>query len=391
MRLRISGGQGQGQGPVWSTPLTASAGLGHREDESGCAVTLNGPMRPDLTVARKATVGNRVAVVSPSFAAPGKFPAVHELAMKRLRDEIGVEPVEYPTTRRLGASPQERADDLLAAFADPTVRAVLATIGGDDQITVLPFLDPKVVAADPKPFCGYSDNTNLLNWLWNLGIVGYHGGSTMVHLGRGGGVHPVSAGSLRAALFGTGELDLHSVDQFSEDELDWDDAALVDKPAPTIAAPGWIWHQPDRVVTGPTWGGNLEILHWNLAANRWIRPVDDYAGCVLLLETSEEMPSDSEVYRMLRNAGERGLLAQFPAVLVGTAKASNLLRRTSPEERQRYRDEQRAAIVRAFDRYNPHAMIVFNVDLGHTDPQWVLPYGGMLTVDGAARRITAHY
>jgi hypothetical protein len=30
---------------------------------------------------------------------------------------------------------------------------------------------------------------------------------------------------------------------------------------------------------------------------------------VLILETSEEMPSADEVFRMLRNAGELGLLA----------------------------------------------------------------------------------
>ena len=36
-------------------------------------------------------------------------------------------------------------------------------------------------------------------------------------------------------------------------------------------------------------------------------------------------------------------------------------------------------------------MVVFNLDFGHTDPQWVLPYGGTITVDGPARRITAHF
>jgi len=30
-------------------------------------------------------------------------------------------------------------------------------------------------------------------------------------------------------------------------------------------------------------------------------------------------------------------------------------------------------------------------DIGHTDPQWIIPYGGSMTVDGPARRITAHY
>jgi muramoyltetrapeptide carboxypeptidase LdcA involved in peptidoglycan recycling len=353
-------------------------------------------VRPDFRIPPKLTPGDRVAVVSPSFAAPAAFPAVHELSMRRLRDELGLVPVEYPSTRRLGATPQQRAADLTAAFADPDVRAVLATIGGDDQLSVLPLLDPAVAAANPKAFVGYSDNTNLLNWLWNLGVVGYHGGSTMVHLGRPGGLHPTSTASLRAALFDTGDVALRPSDVFSEDEVDWGGLPTVDAAeraaaAPTLPSPGWTWVRPESVVTGPTWGGNLEILHWNLAAGRWIRPVDDYAGCVLLLETSEELPSAQAVARMLRDAGERGLLAQFPAVLVGVAKASGLAHRASAAERERYRAQQRAAIVDAFDRYHPTAMLVFDVDLGHTDPQWVLPYGGTVTVDGPARQIVVRY
>jgi muramoyltetrapeptide carboxypeptidase LdcA involved in peptidoglycan recycling len=347
--------------------------------------------RPEFTYPPKLAAGDRVAVVSPSFAAPARFPARHEVALRRLREDFGLVPVEYPTTRRLDAPPADRAADLMAAFADPGIRAILATIGGDDQLTVLPYLDPAVAAANPKPFLGYSDNTNLLNWLWNLGVAGYHGGSTMVHVARARGMHPVSAGSLRAALLTGGDVNLHQVGSFIEDEIDWTDPGSLDTLAPSRPGPGWTWYQPDRVVTGPTWGGNLEILHWNLAANRWIRPVDDYAGCVLLLETSEEMPSAEEVYRMLRNTGERGLLAQFPAVVVGTAKAANLHRRPTDEERDRYRTGQREAVLRALGEYHPAAMAVFDVDIGHTDPQWIVPYGGLMTVDGPARRITAHF
>jgi muramoyltetrapeptide carboxypeptidase LdcA involved in peptidoglycan recycling len=348
-------------------------------------------MRPDLIVPGKLAPGDRVAVVSPGFAAPGPFPEVHELAMRRLRKEIGLEPVEYPTTRQLGASPQERAADLMAAFADPQIKAILATIGGDDQITVLPFLDPQVAMANPKAFAGFSDCTNVLNWLWHLGIAGYHGGSTMMHLARPGGIHPVHAQSLRAALFEGGDLRLHPVERFSEDELSWADPAGRHSPAPTRPSPGWVWHQADRVVTAPTWGGNLEIVHWNLAASRWMRPVEDYAGCILILETSEELPPAEEVFRMLRNAGERGLLAQFPAVVFGTAKASSIDHPVNPEGRERYRAGQQEAVLRAFGAYSPGTMIVFNVDIGHTDPQWVIPYGGTMTIDGPARTITASY
>ena len=67
---------------------------------------------------------------------------------------------------------------------------MIATIGGEDEIKVLRHLDPEVFRANPKPFFGYSDNTNLLLYLWNLGIVGYHGGSVMVQFGRPGSMNP---------------------------------------------------------------------------------------------------------------------------------------------------------------------------------------------------------
>jgi muramoyltetrapeptide carboxypeptidase LdcA involved in peptidoglycan recycling len=338
----------------------------------------------------KVKPGDHVAVVSPSWAAPGMFPGRHEVGLRRLRDVFGLEPVEYPTTRLLGAPAADRAADLMAAWSDPRVRAVLSTIGGDDQLTVLPHLDPAPFRADPKPFFGFSDNTNLLNWLWMHGVAGYHGGSTMMHLAAAGGIDPVHERSLRAALFETVDLEIDPVDRFTEDEVDWADAASAEPP-PTAPSPGWLWHQPAQVVTGRTWGGNLEVLHWNLAANRWILPSPAYAGAILLLETSEELPPAQEVFRMLRNAGERGLLQQFPAVLVATAKASFFGNGGSPEQRQAYRDEQRAAVLRALAAYHPSAMAVFGVDFGHTAPQWILPYGGRMTVDGPARRIVAHF
>lgn len=41
--------------------------------------------------------------------------------------------------------------------------------------------------------------------------------------------------------------------------------------------------------------------------------------------------------------------------------------------------------------YAPDTMAVLDVDLGHTDPQMVIPYGGNIRVDGPARRIVVTY
>ncbi len=336
--------------------------------------------------------GDRVAVVAPSAGLPQIFPAVHELGLRRLRDELDLVPVEYPTTRVLGAPPTDRARDLIAAFADPDIAAVLAVIGGDDQITVIPHLDADVIRANPKPFFGYSDNTNLLHFLWSLGIVGFHGGSTMVHLGRGGRTHPDTMASWRAALFRPGWFDLTAPLAFSDESIVWSEpAALTTEPLSRPAPGGWTWHRPDTVIEAPTWGGNIEILSWLLMADRSVPRPDDVDGHVLFLETSEEMPAAEEVFRILRNMGERGLLGRFAALLMGRAKAWDIHRHTTMEERAAFADAQREAVLRAMARYNPGATIVFDVDFGHTDPQLIIPYGGLARVDGPSRAISVLY
>lgn len=346
-------------------------------------------MPRELIVPPPVRPGDRVAVASPSWAAPQHFPKHHEQALARLRDELGLEPVEFPTTRRQG-TPAERAADLDAAFADESIRAVLATIGGDDQITVLRHLDPALPRRDPKRFLGYSDNTNLLNWLWFHGVAGVHGGSTAVHLGPGPRVDVAHLESLRAALFG-GDLELRPLDRSRDGGLRWEDPrSLTDAPDDAPAEP-WTWSGPARTVTGPTWGGNLEVLHWNLAAGRWILPADAYAGCVLLLETSEELPPPVEVYRMLRNLGERGLLEVCPAMVWARPMASFAAVQRGEAEARAWRQSHRESVLRAVAEYHPDMVVVLDVDFGHTSPQLVVPYGGRVTVDGAAQRVVAHF
>ena len=59
------------------------------------------------------------------------------------------------------ATPKRRADDLNALFADPEVDVVQALQGGYGSAQMIPYLDFDVIAANPKPFVGYSDITAL--------------------------------------------------------------------------------------------------------------------------------------------------------------------------------------------------------------------------------------
>ncbi|WP_441249008.1 S66 family peptidase [Kitasatospora sp. McL0602] len=343
------------------------------------------------TVPPKPAPGDRVAILSPAAGLSEVLPLPHELGLRRLVEEYGLQPVEYPTTRKLGSSAEARAADLHAAFADPEIKAIIASIGGDDQITVLPHLDAELIRANPKPFFGFSDNTNLLMYLSNLGIVGYHGASVMTQFGRAGAMHPLTDASARAALFTTGEYELTPSKDTNDVERRWEDPATFESAPVMEAAEGWYWHRPDRVVEGAAWGGCVEVLAQLLMADREIRPVEDYRGGVLFLETSEVMPTAGEVYRILRSMGERGLLRQFPALLMGRARSWSFDQPYDAEGRAQYRAEQRAVVLRALAEYAPETMAVFDVDLGHTDPQLVIPYGGLVRVDGPARRVTVTY
>ncbi|MCS3841910.1 S66 peptidase family protein [Microbacterium sp. AK031] len=338
----------------------------------------------------KLVPGDRVAVLSPAFAAPAVAPALHEQALRRLTESTGLVPVEYPTTRQLGASPEARAADVNAAFADPGIRAVVATIGGDDQILVVPHLDAALAQADPKPFVGYSDNTNILNWLWKHGVPGFYGGSTAVHLGPGPAVDDIHLRSLRAALLDGGELELTEPGESEDIGRRWEDPRALAEYGDRVPTEPWTWAGSERRVTGRTWGGCLEVLDGLAFADR-LPAVSDLDGAILMLETSEERPPAGWVARWLRGLGERGILAAAAGVIFARPPVSDFDFHPSADEAQALRDAQRDIVVETVARYNPDAVVCIGVPFGHTRPQWIVPYGGRMVLDGAAQRVFARY
>lgn len=199
-------------------------------------------MTKEILVPRTINPGDKVALLSPAWAAPAYFPQIHEQAVARLQRLLDVVVVEYPTTRQMGASPEERAADVNAAFADPEIRAILTTVGGRDEIRLIRHLDPALPQADPKPFFGYSDNTNILNWLWSHGVGGYYGGATQVHFGPGTLVDAEHLITLRAALFGRGDTVLPATTDSQDYGYDWSSPeALTEdsRAAPPAQSSSW--------------------------------------------------------------------------------------------------------------------------------------------------------
>jgi muramoyltetrapeptide carboxypeptidase len=80
----------------------------------------------------------------------------------------------------VAGDPAGRARDVAAMFADPEVDVVQVIGGGYGCSEVVPYLDLDAIAANPKPFVGYSDITVLhVAFRKHAGLVTFYGPGLM--------------------------------------------------------------------------------------------------------------------------------------------------------------------------------------------------------------------
>ena len=69
-----------------------------------------------------------------------------------------------------------RAKDLMRAFMDPEIEAIVCVRGGYGTTRILDLLDYNAIANHPKPLIGFSDITALLQAIHKkTGLIGFHG------------------------------------------------------------------------------------------------------------------------------------------------------------------------------------------------------------------------
>ena len=338
----------------------------------------------------KLSKGDQVAVISPSAGLPAIFPWVQDLGLERLQSIFDLVPVEYPTTRRLGAPLEDRARDVMAAFADSANKAVFTSIGGEDQIKLIKHLNPQVFLDNPKPFFGYSDNTHLHNFLWNLGIPSYYGCAVMTQLAFQGEMNDITIHSLHHALFDEGEYELEVANQYCDVGLDWSVKENLTKSRLMEPSDGLLW---DGVTDaeGILWGGSVESLIVQSTTGKYLPKTEDLDGTILFIETAEDIPDHWIVDYLLTGFGERGWFDKFRAVLVGRPKAWEFNKQNDTEAKATYRKVQTETILRTVRAYNKNISVVQNLDFGHTDPQVVLPSGGRVKILTDSKKIILNY
>lgn len=338
----------------------------------------------------KLSKGDQVAIISPSAGLPGLFPWVQDLGLERIKNEFGLIPKEYATTRQVGSTLEDRARDIMSAFSDTENKAVISSIGGDDQIKLLKLLDPEVFLKNPKPYFGYSDNTHLINYFWGLGIPSYYGGSILTQFAMQGGMDDITKKYIHYALFENGEYELLRADMYNDEGLDWGDAENLNKKRKLEKNDPWLWDGTEN-AEGILWGGCIESLVAQFSVGTFLPRAEDFDNTILFIETAEDLPEPWIVEYVLVGMGERGWFNKFKAVMVGRPKAWEFDKPKTTEEKAVYRAEQAEAVLDVVREYNKTIPVIQNLDFGHTDPQIVLPVGQNVRIDSASKKIFANY
>ena len=134
------------------------------------------------------TPGDTIAIISPSHAIYDEVKDKMEEGIRFLEQSgFTVITTKHCFSRDNGytATPQQKAEDINTAFADPSVKAILCSQGGNTANSCLPYLDWELIRSNPKIICGISDITVLLNAIYRkTGVITFHGPDLIWGLGR---------------------------------------------------------------------------------------------------------------------------------------------------------------------------------------------------------------
>ncbi|HEX9941824.1 MAG TPA: S66 peptidase family protein [Thermoanaerobaculia bacterium] len=334
----------------------------------------------------KLAPGDRLAAVSLSWGGPGTFPHRYEAGKRQLEEAFGVELVAMPHALKapdwLAAHPESRAEDLMAAFSNPAIQGIVSTIGGEDSIRILPYLDLDVIRAHPKVFLGYSDTTVAHFACLKAGVVSFYGPSVMAGFGENGGMFPYMVESVRRTLFSTepiGALEPNR-DGWTVEYLDWSIPGNQERRRTLNPSEPWRFLQGEGTAEGQLVGGCLEVVEFLRGTPIW-PDGEVWDGAILFLETSEDAPSAAVLRYALRTWAAMGILRRLSGILFGRPGGP-----VPPEDFGKYEDALLQVV--ATEEGLTRLPIVTRMDFGHTDPMFVLPYGVRARIDCEGQRFS---
>ncbi|KAM0424365.1 hypothetical protein ACHAPT_010512 [Fusarium lateritium] len=333
--------------------------------------------------------GAKIAFISPSARLNDELPDVMSRATSVLTEKGYHVQTFFSKDTGIQSSINNRLREIREAFSDPTISAIITTIGGTHFNELIPALVAdtelhNIIRNNPKIVVGYSDITGLHWFLHALtGLRTFYGPGAIPELGERNSVHDKES----PLAFCVDNL-FRAI--ASRDPLRNIPAAVTYAPrtAPCFADPastkkpelarnsGWTWLRPGK-AQGRLFGGCLTVA---VRLHGIPTIVPDWRGRIIFLETTigDDEVSGSPLPRV--QAGFADLIAygafdEAAGLIIGRPFGYD-----TPEEREKFAYVIKGLLCegRLAERKFP---ILFNVDIGHTTPIVTLPFDTLAELD----------
>ena len=324
---------------------------------------------------KKLQPGDKIATVSPSWGGAGdsELRWSYEQGVQRLKEVFGLEVVAMPNSLKgtdyLYQHPKARAEDLMTAFKDDSVKAIIANIGGEDSIRLLPYIDFDVIRKHPKIFMGYSDVTISHLFCHKAGISSFYGPAILTDFAENIEMAPYTIEMVKRTLFSDKWIgEIQPAKEWTSEHLEWIESNK-NKQRKMQKNLGCELLQGTGIVQGRLIGGCLEVLEFAKGTEIWPEK-KCWKDSILFFETSEEKPAPDLMKYWLRNYAAQGILQRAKGIIFGKPKD------------EKYYEEYKKAILCVMREYRLEDLpVLYNLNFGHTEPKFILPYGAKAEID----------
>lgn len=319
--------------------------------------------------------GDKVATISLSWGGAGEpdLKWRYEQGVERLKTVFGLEVVSMPNSLKgadyLYDNPKARAEDLMDAFKDPTIKGIISNIGGSESIRLLPYIDFGVIKENPKVFIGYSDSTVTHLFCHKAGLSSFYGPAVLVDFAENVEMHDYTVEAIQKTLFSNDIIgEIKPALEWTSEHVYWS-IENKDRKRKMNENQGYELLQGTGIVQGRLIGGCIEVLEFAKGTSLWPDPAY-WKDSILFFETSEEMPAPDYIEYWLRNYGTQGILQNTKGIIFG--KPQN----------EKYYDEYIEVIRKIMKELHlTNLPVLYNLNFGHTEPKCVLPYGALAEID----------
>ena len=329
----------------------------------------------------------KIGIVSLSSGVLGEDFVAHEvkIGIERLK-EYGIEVEFLPNSKKgiefIKNSPEARAKDLIKAFKDDSIDMILCAIGGDDTYRLLPYLfenNELEKVAKQKIFLGFSDTTMNHFMLNKLGIKTFYGQAFLPDVCELSNEMLPYSKHFFEELINTGKIkEIYPSDVWYNEREDFSEKAIGISMEEHHNG-GFELLRGDSKFEGKILGGCLDSIFNIFDTPRYEDTVylckkydlfpslNEWENKILLLETSEEKPKPELFRKMILKLQEYGIFDVISGLIIG-----------KPQNEEYYNEYKQIILD---EIRNKNLSIVYNINIGHSTPRCIIPFGVDAKVD----------